>query len=99
MQRPETTHEFLEVLLSAVSVRIEISRLNIKMPALPFISPDCDKPFQTQVQAREEFYLLSKFLPQGNLISCALIEFRWNKFTVLLHLHSIIQMEIKQGKY
>lgn len=72
MQRPETAHESLEALLSAVSTRIEISSLMIKMPVLPFISPLCDKLFQTQVHTREFLYLLKRFLPQGNLISYAL---------------------------
>lgn len=72
MQRPETAHESLEALLSAVSTRIEISSLMIKMPGLPFISPLRDKLFQTQVHAREFLYLLKRFLPQGNLISYAL---------------------------
>lgn len=99
MQRPETTHESLEALLLALSAGIEISSRKIKMPVLPVTSPLCDKLFQTQVHTREFFYLLSRFLPQGNLISYALIEFQWKKFTVLLHLYSIIQMVRQQGRY
>lgn len=61
------------------------------MPVLQFISPLRDKPYQAQKLAREYFYSVRGFLPQGNLISFAYTEYPWNKANILFHLNRYFQ--------